>query len=46
MNITTMKISKKLATKLHEGTRRKKICVICVICGFYFHTSPGEAAVS
>ncbi len=21
----------------HEGTRRKKICFICVICGFLFH---------
>jgi hypothetical protein len=33
-----MKITKKLATKLHEGTRRKnkKISVICVICGFIF----------
>ncbi len=34
-----MKITKKIATKLHEGTRRKKICVICVICGFSFFIS-------
>jgi hypothetical protein len=33
-----MKITKKLATKLHKGARRKnkKISVICVICGFIF----------
>jgi hypothetical protein len=33
-----MKITKKLATKLHEWTRRKnkKISVISVICGFLF----------
>jgi hypothetical protein len=33
-----MKITKKLATKLHEGARRKnkKISVISVICGFIF----------
>jgi hypothetical protein len=37
--------NKILATKLHEETRRKKICVICVICGFLFSLSPGEARI-
>jgi len=39
--IPPRKITKKLATKLHEGARRKKICVICVICGFLFLCVPG-----
>ena len=38
-----MKITKKLATKLHEGTR-KKICVICVICGFIFLCVSGQGS--
>jgi hypothetical protein len=42
-----MKKTKKLATKLHEETRRKNkkicvICVICVICGFSFFIGPGR----
>jgi len=39
--LPTMKITKKLATKLHEETRRKnkKIGVIGVICGFSFFIS-------
>jgi len=36
LNLSAINLTKKLATKLRKGTRRKKICVICVICGFLF----------